>query len=89
MVKTSYRIKTGLRQGQIKNFMIRFGPAGMSDIIGMYKGRFLAIEVKLPERRDNVTEIQCGFIANVRAQGGLAGVATNVDEALEILKESV
>jgi len=87
MIKTSYRIKTGRLRGQVKSFMIRIGPAGMSDIIGMYKGRFLAIEVKLPERRKNVTDIQNNFIENVREHDGIAGVVTSADEAIKIVKD--
>jgi len=67
--------------------MIKVGPAGMSDIIGMYKGRFLAIEVKLPERRKNVTDIQNNFIENVREHDGIAGVVTSADEAIKIVKD--
>jgi penicillin-binding protein-related factor A (putative recombinase) len=85
MTKTSYRLKKGKRKGQLREYMICFGPAGMSDIIGVYKGKFLAIEVKLPERRKNVTEIQNNFIENIRDHGGLAGMATSVEEALEII----
>lgn len=85
MARSTYRLKTGRMRGQLKSYMIHFGPAGMSDIIGVYKGRFLAVEVKLPERRGTVTDIQGNFIHNIRDYGGLAGVATNVEEALEII----
>ena len=47
---------------------------GVTDIIGMLKdGRFFAIEAK--RHGEKPTEEQAGFIAMVRAAGGIAGVA--------------
>ncbi len=84
--RMKYTLKrAGPFQGQAREYFVRFGPAGMSDIIGIYKGRFLAIEVKLPERRGNVTAIQQNFIDNIKDWGGITGVATSVEEALAIL----
>jgi len=68
---------------------VKLGPAGMSDIIGLDdKGRFIAIEVKRPETKNRVTEIQSNFLANVKDMGGVTGVATSVEEALEIIRKS-
>ena len=58
-------------------------PAGFSDLFGVYQGRFVAIEVK--SRRGVVSEAQGRFIASVLANGGLAGVARSVDDAMAIL----
>lgn len=60
---------------------------GSSDIIGMMPdGRFLAIEVKAPgeKPRDN----QYAFIAAVQKQGGVAGWATSVEEAISIVRSA-
>lgn len=71
--------KTGRR-------MIRMAKAGTADIIGMTKsGRFIAVEVKMPKRKKNVTEHQLEFLAEVRRHGGVAGVATSPDEAISIM----
>jgi hypothetical protein len=59
------------------------GGKGGSDLIGMTRqGRFAAIEVKASGKP---TVEQTEFIEMVRRQGGVAGVAYNIEEALEIL----
>lgn len=49
---------------------------GVSDILGLYKGRFLAIEVKVPKKYP--TPEQKEFIAQVNARGGIAFVARSL-----------
>lgn len=74
-------------EGRTGRRMIRMAPAGTADIIGLTKtGQFIAVEVKLPDRRKNVTEAQALFLSEVRRKGGLAGVATAPNEALLILE---
>jgi hypothetical protein len=58
-------------------------PAGFSDLFGCYQGRFVAIEVK--SRRGSLSEAQGSFLASVQANGGLAGVARSVEDALRIV----
>ena len=44
--------------------------AGIPDIIGCYKGRFIAIEVKRPETKTNVSPLQVANITMIiNAQG--------------------
>ncbi len=63
----------------------RAGFVGCSDVIGQMKdGRFLAVECKSAVGK--LSEPQRNFIDTVRASGGVAGVARNVDEALLIIK---
>lgn len=67
-------------------FKIHGGPmqmAGISDLIGIYKGRFVAIEVKTPENREGATKIQKWFLKNVNICGGLGFVSTSVEETIE------
>lgn len=59
--------------------------AGRADLIGCADGRFFAIEVKLPSSRNRVTEAQKLFLESVRRAGGIAFVASSVDEAIEAL----
>ena len=54
------------------------------DMVGQKLAVFLAIEVK--GERTCVTDHQRNFITRVRADGGLAGVARTVDDALGIIK---
>ena len=58
-------------------------PKGISDIIGIYKGRFLAIEVK----RDNQipTPLQQAFLDEVKANGGIAILARSAKDVIEAL----
>lgn len=78
--------------------LIRFGVAnpGGSDLIGWRSvtvtpdmvgqkiAVFLAIEVK--GERGKTTDAQKNFIARVRADGGLAGIARSIDDALGIIE---
>lgn len=56
---------------------------GSADLIGWYKGKFLAIEVKQPGK--NATPDQQNFINQVNDSGGIAFVAHSVDEAVKEL----
>lgn len=71
-----------------KKRMIKVGKTGISDIIGVSKtGKFIAIEVKLPERRRTVTTYQQMFLADVHKHGGISGVACSAEEALKIIEK--
>ena len=59
-------------------------PKGVSDIIGIYNGRFLAIEVKRPGAK--LANAQADFIAKVSANGGIAFVARSVDDVIARLE---
>lgn len=52
---------------------------GVSDIIGVYKGNFLAIEVKRPSNKARPIE-QVLFIDHVNKHGGTAFFATSIDD---------
>lgn len=64
---------------------------GSSDLIGFYRGRFLAIEVKTPGKDSTSKkrkESQGNFIDQVRAAGGIGIIARSVAEVLDALKSS-
>ena len=56
-------------------------PKGISDILGIYEGRFLAIEVKRPGGR--LSQYQKEFLKRVRDEGGIAIVARSVDDVID------
>ena len=58
---------------------------GLPDIVGCYEGDFFGIEMKLPGRQRRLTPIQKANLDKIRAAGGLAGMATNYRECLEII----
>lgn len=65
---------------------IKYGVAnpGGSDLIGIFKGRFTAIEVKQPGKKP--TPEQQSFIDAVNKAGGIAGVVTSTEDLTELLK---
>jgi hypothetical protein len=64
-----------------------FGLKGSSDILGLLPGgRFLAVECKAPDGRLSPEQRQ--FLADIKAQGGLAVVARSYRDIEEALRES-
>lgn len=59
---------------------------GVTDILGCFQGRMLAIEVKAPSGK--LTDEQAEFIFAVRSAGGIAFVARSVEEVAQKLKEA-
>lgn len=51
---------------------------GVSDLIICYKGRFIAIEVKIPGNKP--TPFQLAFIEQVKSAGGIGEVMYSFDE---------
>jgi len=65
---------------------IRFAAVdGISDIIGIYKGRFLSIEVKKVGNKP--TDHQRDFLTRVDKEGGIAIVAYSVDDVVSALAD--
>lgn len=81
----AYRINTGAFPSEYKGRkrFIRFGVPGMSDIIGIYKGRFLAVEVKRPGNKP--TDIQKSFLEDVRRLGGIATWVDSLDGLIQFM----
>lgn len=81
---TVWRQNTGVMEKEYKGVkrLVRFGKVGMADIIGLRKkdGRFIAVEVKRPTTRKNLTEQQSMFLKTIKISGGIAFVATSIDE---------
>ena len=57
---------------------------GCPDILGIYKGKMLGIEVKT--KNGKLTERQERFIEWINLEGGLAFVARSVEDVMEALK---
>jgi hypothetical protein len=62
-----------------------FNIKGSADILACYEGRFLAIEVKRPSTRKNVSEDQSLWLEMIVRHGGFAGVCCSIDEAIELM----
>ena len=59
---------------------------GVPDIICCYKGNFIAIEVKTPFTRNDVTKLQDYNLDLVSEAGGISGVAVTVDDIKPFLR---
>ena len=57
---------------------------GLPDIIGCYRARFIAFEVKRDEE-GKPTKLQAYRISEITRTGGVARVISSVEEALRIL----
>lgn len=67
---------------------VRIGFPGLSDLVGCTSGgRFFAIEVKLPGEHPRPDQQK--FLDAMRNAGAIAGCAHSVEEALNIVRESV
>jgi hypothetical protein len=56
---------------------------GSSDLIGIYRGKFLAVEVKRPGGK--ATREQLYFLDIIRRNGGIAGIVHSAEEALKLI----
>jgi len=88
-VAWAMRVNSGKMKIQHHKYGLRWinmAPAGTSDIIGMLKGgKFFAIEVKTPKRINTVTTFQKEFIDKINLGGGIAFIATSVDDVINKL----
>ncbi len=56
--------------------------AGIPDLLGCVGSFFIAIEVKCPGKEGTLTSLQGAVIKQIKSSGGIAFVATSVEEAL-------
>ena len=61
-----------------------FQKRGVSDILGCYRGRFIAFEVKR-DSKGVATPLQINFLKKTRAAGGVAALVHSVEEVETIL----
>lgn len=60
------------------------GIRGGADILGIFRGKPMAIEVK--SAKGKLSEDQKSFLARFQAEGGLAGMVRSVDETKKLLE---
>lgn len=60
---------------------------GLPDIVGCYKGRFVGLEVKLPDGSHKLSERQRLMLTRIEQQGGISAVVTSPRGALEAIWE--
>ena len=59
--------------------------AGMSDMIGVYRGVPLVFEMKLPGKENTLTALQAETLAQAKAAGAVARVITRKTDVERIL----
>ena len=62
-------------------------PNGIPDILACYRGRFLGIELKAPERKPEGSMHQKRQIALIKHAGGIGFVTNNIDDIKRALDE--
>ncbi|MBN2377040.1 MAG: VRR-NUC domain-containing protein [Sedimentisphaerales bacterium] len=70
-------------------FKVHGGPfqaAGVSDLIGLVNGRFVAIELKVGSNKP--TKLQSFFICTVKQAGGIAEVCYTLDEVKAVWEKA-
>jgi Holliday junction resolvase len=58
---------------------------GVPDILACYKGQFIAIEVKRPETKTNVSSLQAYNLKKIEETGGLSLVAWDLVQVKSII----
>ncbi len=64
-----------------KQFQTLGSPLGIADILGIYQGKMLAIEIKAP--RGKLSFHQERFLQIIREQGGIAILAYSVEDVIK------
>ncbi len=97
MTKKTYKNETALVSAMKKTLektlggdwtKIHGGPyqrIGVSDLIGCLKGRFIAIEVKMPGKEDTLSTAQEKFIESINKNDGLGFMSSDIDYTLKML----
>ena len=60
--------------------------SGIPDLLICYKGRFIALEVKTPDTKDDTSDLQEYNIRKNIKNGGLAFVVWELNQVKEIIK---
>lgn len=81
---TLWRNNTGKLQNKDGRWVTYGLCVGSPDLIGIYKGKFVGIEIKQPNKKP--TKEQQQFIDFVNKSGGIAAVVYSPDELENILK---
>lgn len=66
-----------------------FQMAGLPDIIGLHKGRFIGIEVKVPGKEANLTPIQIKVLGKIKAAGGIAFMSTGAEDTIKKIRREL
>jgi hypothetical protein len=71
----------------IKIHVSSYQSKGEPDIIGCYRGFFVAIELKRPDGKGKVAKLQEVKLRRIKENGGFGIVAKDLEEVKDILKK--
>lgn len=75
-----YRNNSGGFKNEKTNHFYRFGTPGSPDIVCVFKGQYVGIEVKKPGGKQNPNQIQ--FQKDLEKAGGMYVLAYSLDEVI-------
>lgn len=79
---------TGIWDGKKNRFRARTGTGmrcGVADIVGIWQGRGIALEIKTPKGR--LTDSQKIFLSDFRKRGGISVVLKSIEDADLLIRE--
>lgn len=65
-----------------------FSLEGIPDLEACFNGKYIAMELKLPSRKNTLSDEQKARIRQIRRAGGVAYRVTTVEEAIEIFRRA-
>ena len=63
--------------------------AGLPDLIGVHRGRFIGIEVKIPGEENSLTWLQSKTLDLIRSFEGVAFMTTSVEDTLYQMRKEM
>lgn len=61
------------------------GQTGLPDILAVYRGHGLGLEVKMPGKENNLTDLQAKTLRDMKSAGTITAVVTTVGQVERIL----
>lgn len=87
--KFKKEVETYLNARKIFNFRTQMGyQSGFPDIIAIYKGYFIGIELKRPDDKGVATGQQKQFVEYIRYADGIAGIVESLEDLEKLLEEA-
>lgn len=60
---------------------------GVPDIIGVYRGKFIAFEVKMPGKEKTTSRRQVVIMSRIRLAGGVPKIVSSAQDAMGVLRK--
>lgn len=78
-----------LKEQKIWHYRTQMGQqSGIPDIIAVYEGMFIGLELKRPDGKGKATQQQLKVLEDITNAGGIARLVSNLDEVKTALKQA-